>query len=149
LKREKPMKIPDSLIKQIKISDQRLTKQKELVLSVLVSNKDRMLSAQEIMNQIPKTESIDFATVYRNLNAFLEIGIVEQTVDMNGRGLYKIACEADAKNHHHFICLICGKVKAIPCDKRFIGDISEKYGFEESFHTLEIFGKCEECLKKE
>jgi len=143
------MNIPESLIKRIKESDQRITRQKETILSVLVSYKDHMLSAQEIMAKIPKSDSIDFATVYRNLKGFLDIGIVEQRVDPKGVSFFKLACDTKGgHHHHHFICLSCGKVQPIPCDIDYIQSISKEHGFEENYHTLEIFGKCKECLNK-
>ena len=141
------MKLPEFIIARIKEANQRLTRQKEKVLEVLVKNEDRMMSVQDIKQRISQNDKMDDATIYRNLSAFVDIGIVEQSMDTGGIGRFKLRCEQG--HHHHFICQTCGKVYPFPCDDSFIRSIAETYGFQESYHKLEIFGKCKECLNKD
>ncbi len=140
------MKLPEFIVNKIKEANQRLTRQKEKVLEILVENKDHMMSVQDIKSRITSEDKMDDATIYRNLSAFVEIGIAEQSMDANGTSRFKLMCEQG--HHHHFICLSCGKVYPFPCDDAFIRSIAQTHGFEESYHKLEIFGKCKECLNK-
>ena len=140
------MKLPEFIIYKIKEANQRITAQKKVLLGILLDNEYRMMNVQEIKSLIPENTHMDDVTIYRNLNAFINIGIVEQSMSPNGTSLFKLTCEQG--HHHHFICLSCGKVLAFPCDNDFIHTIAKSHKFQESYHNLEVFGKCEECLNK-
>ena len=45
-----------------------------------------MMSVQDIKQRISQNDKMDDATIYRNLSAFVDIGIVEQSMDTSGIG---------------------------------------------------------------
>lgn len=141
------MDLEKRIISQIKDANQRMTKQKEKMLALLIENKDRMMNVQEIINRISESDKMDDATIYRNLNSFVMLGILEQTMDNNGVFCYKIECEQG--HHHHLICISCGKVINIPCDHEYFSRIAKEHNFLESFHTIEVYGKCGQCVKND
>ena len=131
----------------IKKNGQRITKQKEIILSVLIKNSEKLLSVNQIQELLPQVENINSATVYRNLLNFVELGVLETMVDEKGFLKYVIRCNSE--HHHHMICLDCGKMISILCDKDRFNDITKKYGFEEDYHSLEIYGRCKVCAKSQ
>lgn len=83
---------------------------------------------------------ISFDTVYRNLAVFSALGILDET-ELNGERLFRMQC---ADHHHHFICIVCGKTKAIPnCP---MDEVTVNLsGYEVLGHKFEIYGKCPLC----
>jgi Fe2+ or Zn2+ uptake regulation protein len=121
----------------------RLTKQKKNILSVLLDNMDRMLSAGDIAAQLPEECSIDNTTVYRNVQQMTGLGILESMVDDKGINRYVIA--KGGNHHHHLICVSCGRVFSIPCKNNYWGQYAKDNGFHELYHKLEVYGKCDKC----
>ncbi len=118
----------------------RVTQQKSVIIDVLVTHSDRMLSANDIADALGSL--LDNATVYRNMRKFLELGIVESMVDNKGVQRYKIC---DGTHHHHLVCTSCGRIINFPCDTPFWRCVAEQHAFKESFHRIEVFGICANC----
>ena len=93
----------------------RLTKQRQVILSVLSQSKSH-LSSQDIFYLVKKKmNNISYATIYRNLNFLVRSGLVA-TVECSGREtLFEIAKD----KHSHFICLKCGVVHDLD-DSKFM-----------------------------
>ncbi len=137
------METIDEIYHIIKSKGDRLTNQKKIILEVLFENTDRVLSVGAIIERLPKEENIDDATVYRNIQRFGELNIVESFVDDAGVSHYVVSCHSG--HHHHMICASCGKIFEIPCMNHFWQKCAIENGFEESYHKLEVYGKCSEC----
>lgn len=127
----------------LKNSGGRLTKQKKCILSVLLDNMDRMMSVGDIAGELPEESNIDNTTVYRNVQQLNELRILESIVDDKGINRYVIA--NGEKHHHHMICVCCGRVFSIPCENNYWEQYAKDNGFEELYHKLEIYGKCDKC----
>ncbi|WLV23909.1 Fur family transcriptional regulator [Aciduricibacillus chroicocephali] len=87
-------------------------------------------------------EGISFDTVYRNLNTFAELDILEMT-ELDGEKHFQISCSDS--HHHHFICRKCGRTKEInicPMD-RICSNLLN--GYEIESHKFEVYGICPEC----
>jgi len=135
------MNTKDTIYKQLRSEGQRITKQKKLVLDILLENMNYMLSASQII-ELMKSSKMDTATVYRILQAFSDTGVIESLLSPDGVTKYKI-CEH--KPHHHMICKYCGKIINFPCAERLWDKYLEENNFTEESHKIEIYGKCEEC----
>ena len=131
----------------MKEKGQRITRQKRIVLDVFIENNNRMLTVNQIQDMLPSEEKINNATIYRNVQSFLDLGILESMIDDNGAAKYVIRCKKE--HHHHLICLECGRMISIFCDRDKFNEVTEKYEFEETYHTLEVYGRCKQCVKKE
>ena len=124
----------------------RITSQKKQILDVLLENRDRMLSVSDVYSLLPEGSSMDNATVYRNIQKFLDVGILESMNDEQGVNRYTI-CENE---HHHFlICTECGKIIKIPCEGHFWKTHTQENHFHETHHRLEVYGKCAECVDRQ
>ena len=80
----------------------RITKHRQEILDILDHQEDA-LSASDIHTKLPH---INLATIYRNLESFVEAGTVTKVNFGNNEALYEIQDEP----HHHAICDECNKV---------------------------------------
>lgn len=121
----------------------RVTAQKKIVLDIFLANQDRMLSINDVCNRLPGNVSIDNTTVYRNIQKFLNFGILESMIDDHGISRYTI-CERE--HHHYLICTECGRITKFPCENNYWEIYAAEKHFKETHHKLEVYGKCADCI---
>ncbi|MCK8826673.1 transcriptional repressor [Natroniella acetigena] len=125
----------------------KLTSQRDLILQILADNEGEHLSAEEIYNIVKQRDSgIGLATVYRTLELFGELGIVQQlNFDDNCRR-YELE-ENNNEHHHHLICIDCGAVIEFNDQilEEFETDLEKKYDFLVTEHSIKFYGYCENC----
>lgn len=131
----------------LKAKGLRVTEPRKAILHVL-AEVSRPLSAEDIHQYVNKSHNCDLATVYRNMEACSEAGILQKCMLENGKILYELIGEED--HHHHIICRMCEKTQRIDfC----LGDEMESYGkklgFSEVGHVLELYGVCGDCQKEQ
>lgn len=103
------------------------------------------LSAQEAAKGIPRGMA-DQATVYRVVQSFLEAGILREVNLRHGHADYELA---DRPDHHHVVCLGCGKVEefdgcgAEALSRAVLKKLRSFRSIEE--HAIELFGYCTTC----
>ena len=129
------------------------TKQRVLVLEALASCEDKHLTAEEIY-EIVKAEfpEIGLATVYRTIQLLLDLDLVESVQLGDGYVRYEIGKIGgkEAHNHHHLVCLECGKVMSFRDDllDELEKRIKESVSFQVINHEVKIYGYCESCLNQ-
>ncbi len=106
------------------------------------------LSAQEVIDALPR--SADQATVYRTLKSLNGKGVLKQIDLRHNHAHYELA---DLAEHHHLICLACGKIEIVhhcgmeETQARILR--SSKHFAEIRQHALEFYGVCKSCALKE
>lgn len=85
-----------------------------------------------------KTKSINLASIYRALNLFEELQIVNVEL-LNKEKFYCLTGEP----HHHIICQKCGHIEKIPCTHSF----THIRNFTNIHHQLSLSGLCDKCNK--
>ena len=143
----------DQLLERVRACVPRLTKGKKAVLSVLY-RADSPLTAHEIYAHISDTafdctsedkqESIDVATIYRNLEQFEKLHLINKTEHSNGGWRYALA----EKHHSHTIsCVRCGKeISMGACLMAEVENvIAQRTGFENIHHIVNFTGSCPSC----
>ena len=85
------------------------------------------------------------ATVFRTLEVFEELGVIERVDLPSGEHAY-VGCEP--VHHHHVICSRCGRTTEIDDTglRRVVRDVARQTGFRVDEHRLELFGVCPACL---
>lgn len=116
----------------------------------ILSESSIPLSSREILERFPEPRP-DAATVYRSLSLLLSAGMV-RAVDLRGRSRrYESALGGD--HRHRVVCRACGRIESYrtqDCGLSGIeSDIRKRLGFRVEEHTLEFFGECRACLRKE
>jgi len=130
---------------------ERNTKQKELVISVLTQNKDKHLTAEQILDNIKKvSKDISQATVYRILGQLSKCGIVRKYIGAdNKKACYQyVDSQHKCNMHYHLICDKCGQTihyENIDVEK-IRNSILEEKGFEVNLQKVVFYGICKECL---
>lgn len=131
------------LIDELSARGYKVTPQRRIILQVLADS-SRHLSAEEIAEQVKKIEAgISVATVYRNINLMVELGIVSKLDLHDGPARY----ELNQGHNHHLVCLGCGiavKLDVCPMQDE-IRKVIQENGFEVESHHFEITGYCREC----
>lgn len=119
------------------------TKNRAVILHFFAEN-NRYLTASDVKDYIEQgNPGISFDTIYRNLTAFTELGILEET-ELSGERHFRMHCDPGT-HHHHFICTLCGKTKSIvQCPMDVLAIHLPNYEIES--HKFEVYGKCPTCL---
>jgi Fur family ferric uptake transcriptional regulator len=105
-------------------------------------NQDRALGIEEILrNGREVVESLNLATVYRNLKLLVEKGWLKQINHPLLGTLYERTGKA---HHHHFHCHACNRVFELPGCALNEGDAAPK-GFVVENHEVFLFGICPSC----
>ena len=130
------------------IQGRPLTNQRRLLLELL-RDAEGHIDAKELYRRASaRDESISPATVYRSLNLFRELGLVDEV------RLGKIRCYYEVKQlpeHQHLVCQGCGKVMEFqnPLFEKLIEAVQREHGFKVTKAELYLEGYCPECEEKE
>lgn len=127
---------------------QRKTRQLEAVLSAVRGMTD-FQSAADIFTKLQLNGThVGLATVYRNLSALAEDGILDTVKSADGTTLYR-ECES-SEHHHHLVCRSCGKTEEFHLKglEETLNEMGRKMGFSALSHTVELTGLCSKCSAK-
>lgn len=136
---------------RLKKEGYKLTKQREAILKVIINNSEEHLSCDEIYRIVIKeSPDLGIATVYRTLQLFEKLDIVYRLNFDDGCSRYELIPVTEAHQHHHLICMNCGKVIEVKLD--LLESLEESIEREEQFtivdHNLKFYGYCGECKNK-
>ena len=126
--------------------NRRSTEQRELIREI-IQHAEGHLDADEIYQQAhERSPSISLSTIYRNLQVFKELGLVEEH-QFGSRRYYEPAPQA---KHHHLVCLGCGRVFEFKCPstERLKSRISKEEGFRVTEAEVRLAGYCPECQER-
>lgn len=126
----------------------KLTPQREATLKILILHEDDHLSADDVYMYVKEiAPDIGIATVYRTLELFSEIKIVDKVNFGDGFARYDLRSDKEGHCHSHIVCNICGCVEEIEED--FLESIElfvkDTYQFDVMDHSLMFQGICKNC----
>jgi len=127
----------------------KLTGQRRLIIEVFNESHGHY-TAQEVFDLVrEKSKSINFSTIYRNLELLSDLEIIDKLQLESGISHYELC---GLEHHHHVICKKCGDMQEIDVCP-FAGLEEEQLkaiGFKATGHKFEIYGYCSKCsLSKE
>lgn len=130
------------LQKQLKKAGYSSTKQRIQVFTALYGQEP--LFMHEVIEKL--AHSIDRASVYRTIDVFEKLGIVQR---LSVGWKYKLELsDSFHEHHHHMTCKACGKLLPLDGDSHIekdIADLARKHSFLITSHQLEITGLCAAC----
>lgn len=127
----------------------RSTRQRTAVAELL-DNVEDFRSAQEIHALLrSKGDAVGLTTVYRTLQSLADAGEVDAIRTDNGETVFR-RCE-NVRHHHHLVCRSCGRTVEVqgPTVEKWADRVAAEAGFVDVTHTLEVFGTCADCAKKQ
>lgn len=128
-------------------NNQKFTKQRELIFNVLKTSSEKHLTPEQLFSIVHEDhKQVGIATVYRTLNIFEELGIVNKQEFTDQAYTYEIM-NSDNDHHDHIICTSCGKI----LEDEFLSvddvksSLKKDYNFDLSYYSLRIYGICSDC----
>jgi Fur family ferric uptake transcriptional regulator len=126
------------------IQGHNLTTQRRLLLEVF-QKAQGPIDAKELYRQASaRDQSVSWATVYRSLNLFKQLGLIDE------RRLTKARCSYEIKQsmeHMHLVCQCCGKI--IDFENYLVRKLVELVRHEHHFNVtkvdLYLEGYCAKC----
>ncbi len=139
----------DILKQRLQARKHKLTTQRRTVLKVFIEHPGEHLSAEDVYSILRGEDTdIGLATVYRSLELLAELDILQKMEFGDGCSRYEVGTMSpDEHQHHHMICMRCGRVTEFPDDllDALEQNISQKSGFKIIDHQVKFFGYCKEC----
>jgi Fe2+ or Zn2+ uptake regulation protein len=122
----------------------RLTEPRRAVAE-LVAAREGHFTANDILEDARARDmGIGRATVFRALDLFTELEVLERIDLPSGDHAY-VPCEP--QHHHHIVCEGCGAVTEV-ADLGLgaaIEQIQRRTGWQVDSHRLELYGRCPAC----
>jgi Fe2+ or Zn2+ uptake regulation protein len=125
----------------------RLTSQRKLLMDIIQRGEDHP-DAYDIYRLAKKKQpKISLSTVYRSLQMFKKLGLIEELHLTEEHHHYEVKSSSD---HHHLVCIGCGGVIEFECP--LTRKIQEDVGAEKDFEVIGIktlmTGFCARCRAK-
>ena len=119
-----------------------VTKAREATFALLMNPEPQSIS--QIL--VKAKGSVDRVSVYRNIDLFEKLGIVNR---IYAGWKYKLELSDQfVAHHHHLSCLECGNVIDIEDEKHiddFITEVATQFNFAPRRHQFEVDGYCSDC----
>jgi len=111
----------------------------------LIASRNGHFTARELVDDAAGLRvGVGRATVFRALELFVDLGLVERLDLPSGEHAY-VACEPT--HHHHVVCSRCGRSAEVEdCGMAEVArEVARRTGYRIERHRMELFGVCPEC----
>jgi Fe2+ or Zn2+ uptake regulation protein len=132
------------ILEAVQASGHRLTGPRLAVARLIERRRDHFTAADLLSDARHSRLGIGRATIFRALELFAELGILERLDLPSGEHAY-VACEP--LHHHHVVCSRCGRTTEAPDHglQAVVEDIGRRTGYAIEAHRLELYGLCPVC----
>jgi Fur family ferric uptake transcriptional regulator len=106
--------------------------------------------AEELLASLRRDgKPVSRATVFRTLGRLVEAGVLRRHPLSDGRVFYEPTLGRE--HHEHLICAECGKILEFVQEEieRLQDEVCHEHRFRPLRHTLQIYGVCEDCQRRE
>lgn len=126
------------------------TKQKEMLLSYLITNKNEHTNVTGISAYLAAEGTpVGTATIYRQLDRLVEQGLVRKyTIDGKTGACYQyVDNSSECRQHFHLKCKSCGRLIHTECARltEINRHILEHHGFSVDTSMTVFYGVCDCC----
>ncbi len=119
-----------------------LTRSRQLVFGALQDSEPQTMA--ELVAACG--DQLDRATVYRTVDLFEKLGIVQR---LSIGWKYKLELtDSFSHHHHHLTCMNCGRVIPLPEDETLenrLNQLAKLLKFVPKNHQIEVRGLCQDC----
>jgi len=129
-------------------SSRRVTAQRALLLDLLRRSRGHVDADELYRIAKKKNPRISLSTVYRNLQLFKKMGLVDERHFDEEHHHYEVK---SGEEHQHLLCASCGKVVEFeyPAGRKFRQDIARKYDFDIARVEIHMTGLCSSCRENQ
>ncbi len=124
----------------LRVTDHRLT-----VLATVAKVKQPS-TVYELVENLRKKDSIDQATVYRNLSSLHEAGLIRRLDFNHGHAHYELET---GRASHQLVCQRCEtieKIEGVSVEEAVKKMLKKSKKFKSTItHSIEIYGVCKNC----
>ena len=127
---------------KLKETGMRVTKQRALILDII---RQGHLDADEIHRRArEKGHRLSLSTVYRAIQKFKELGLIEELHLDNTHHHYEVKPPTE---HYHLVCLGCGRVIEfrLPLSRYIARNVPESRDFSITETEIRMAGYCSRC----
>src|SRR5580698_11617497 len=101
-------------------------------------------SPEEVYARVKKkVPAISLATVYKNINLFVESGVFRKMSMHHG----SVRVEMNDEAHHHLVCSVCKEI--VDIDEKTLGTLPKRKrlagGFLVERYAVDVIGLCAKC----
>ncbi len=128
-------------------ASRRVTAQRTMLLD-LIHQSNGHVDAYDLYHQARKKQArISLSTVYRNLQLFKELGLIDEHHFAEEHHHYEVKPAAE---HQHLICINCGKVVefSYSLSNKLKREIGKQCDCDISAVEVNVSGLCSECRKE-
>lgn len=129
---------------KVNIKDLGLTKQREVVLQVIVDAEEHLTANEVFDNAKQLLPGISFATVYNSLRYLKDAGHIAEISFGNGASRF----DSMTSRHDHAICTKCGRLvdMEIELPEEIVKFAAEFSKFKLESIELTLRGLCPDCI---
>ena len=122
----------------------RLTSPRRRVAELLGQRLGTFTAADLLDDAVRRRQPIGRATIFRALDLFTELGLLERIDLPSGEHAY-VACEPI--HHHHVVCSNCGRQTEVDDAgvQQIVAEMARRTGYRIQRHRLELYGLCPTC----
>jgi Fur family transcriptional regulator, ferric uptake regulator len=121
-----------------------VTLPRQLVAELVVDQDGHFTASELLLDARRRRLKVGRATVFRALEVFDQLGLVER-IDLPDRGHAYVVCQP--AHHHHVVCTRCGRSSGV-ADLGIAAvarAVEAETGFEVDSHRIELYGLCPVC----
>jgi Fur family ferric uptake transcriptional regulator len=135
---------PRPVVEALSDAGIRSTEPRRAVARLIAARSGHFTARELVRDASSLRTGIGRATIFRTLELFADLGLVERLDLPSGEHAY-VACEP--AHHHHVICSRCGhstEVADIGMSE-VAREVARRTGYRIERHRLELFGLCPDC----
>lgn len=135
-----------TLVRALRDAGYRLTGPRRQVAELIGKRRGHFRAAELLDEARSRDLDLGRATVFRALDTFADLGVVERLELQGGEHGY-VVCEPEPRHHHHVVCSRCGRVSDVTtCNIGDLArDVARQTGYAVDTHRMELYGVCPAC----
>jgi Fur family ferric uptake transcriptional regulator len=132
------------LLRVLESTGERVTGPRRAVAQLIDDRAAHFTAADLLADARTRRVSLGRATVFRTLELFSEMGLLERLDLPSGEHAYVVCAP---RHHHHVICSRCGRASDV-ADlglEQVLEEAAARTGYQIDDHRLELYGLCPAC----